>query len=139
MTDCFVKIPEEVLKKLIFSGDTLVCYSSFGKINLNKIKQILKINNYNISELKIRSNNNLVERTMMGQNFGTKYHDYIDSDAYGMCRDYTDIPLKIIKLPFDLLNDELIKFQSETDKQTEELYFNIYKVQFNTDGTFILL
>lgn len=70
--------------------------------------------------------------------FYSKYPDP-DPDMYGLSCDYYNIQLKIVKLPSELLNVEILKFKTDYDDRPEYLCFNIYKINFNQDGTFTIL
>lgn len=134
MSDMYVPILISILKKLNENGNKYIAYSPFGKLNIPRIQKKLKISTN--SEIEIRSNNELIDQTIQGSKFGLGYSEYPDPDMYGLCRDYYDLQLKIMKLPSELFNDNLIKFNKICDNKPEVLYFNILKLHFNEDGSY---
>ena len=131
MTDYFVQVPSSILDKLKILGDTYVVYSTFG--NLGDLSNFHKS-----SDINTRINKSIVEQTILGVKLGRSYVEFADRDSYGVDRTYSDISLGIIKLPKELLDDNLILFKAPYNNRPEILHFNCLKVKFNEDGTFIL-
>jgi len=127
MQDNFVHVPQKFFKKLIEKGDKIVLYSSFGPMRYELSKS---------PSMNDRTNNELINKTMMGEKLGTAYKSYPDPDMYGMCYDYYAIALNMFKLPSELLDDNLLKFISTANDRPEILHFNICKLHFNEDGDY---
>jgi HKD family nuclease len=136
MTDSFVQVPQHILKQLIEKGDKIVLYSSFGTINssFNPINSSVD----KTAPMIVRSNEEFVIKTMMGEKLGSAYKSYSDPHAYGLSYDYYNIELKMVKLPFDLLDDNLLKFISLSDNTSEILHYNNLKLHFNEKGEYII-
>lgn len=157
--DNYVKVPDSLLAKLNQIGDTFVTYSSFGPINIAKIKQELKrisgrdsasdsdyasasafassFESQN-SLMELRSNSFVVEKTILGEKLGSSYTESFDEYLDMEIQRFRSIPLKIMKLPSDLLDDEIFRFISQSKDRPEFLAFNIYKIHFNQDGTYVI-
>jgi hypothetical protein len=131
MTDCFIPVPIYILDKLKTLGDCHVVYSTFG--NLCELSSFNKS-----SGITIRTDKSIIEQTIIGVKLGRSYVEFIDSKSYEITRTYSDINLGIIKLPKELLDDNLILFKAPYENHPEILYFNNLKIKFNKDGTFIL-
>ncbi len=130
MTD-FLPVPEKILKKLHEKGDKNVLYSSFGGMKtsttpIGKTASMIE-----------RTNEELVKKTLEGVNLGSAYKSY--SDPFGTWYDWYDIPLKMIKLPPVLIDDNLLKFISVDDDKSEILHFNSSKLNFNEKGEFTIV
>lgn len=136
MEENYVPIPKNLLTKLIEKGDTLVLYSSFGEMKTEELKK--KFNIEETSMIKVRSNEELVNKTMMGEKLGQSYIGYRDPQMYGMCYEYSDIKLNIMKLPKEILDDNLIKFIASSSEKPEILHHNICKLHFNENGEYTI-
>ena len=133
MADYYVKVPESVLAKLIANGTQLVVYSSFGSLDIDSIRQALSIDDE--SEISIRANSELIIQILLGKKIGRSFDTCNDSTISNGCRRYFNAPLKILRLPLELLSDELLRFLPDKHNSHEFLCFNIHKLHFNKDGT----
>lgn len=130
----FMPIPKNFLTKLIEKGDKLVLYSSFGAMQIEQLRKKFNINEKSL--MNFRSNIDLVNKTIMGEKLGHAFRTYPDPDMYGMSCDHYDIQLNFIKLPSDLLDDNLLKFIPLSSDEPEILHFNICKLHFNESGEY---
>ena len=96
----YLPIPTSILTKLQLSGNTFVAYSAMSSMNVNEIKKKLNISAN--SEMSIRIDSKLIDGTILGNKYGNGFRDYHNPDCYGLCRDYHDISIKIMKLPIVL-------------------------------------
>lgn len=143
--DNYVKVPDSLLAKLNQIGNTFVTYSSFGPINIVGIRQKLNMSSEFGAEsesqsslMKFRSNPVVVEKTILGEMLGSSYTEEWDAHL-DMYRQYSrSIPLRIMKLPSDLLDDEIFRFISQSNDKPEFLAFNIHKIHFNQDGSYVI-
>lgn len=133
----FVRVPENLVKKLKENGDTYVAYSKFGNMNIGDINKKLGLNIE--SPMEIRKNSNVTEKTILGEKLGYCCKEYVSEYMYGLERKYIKTELGIIKLPSKLLRDDLLTFKADDRYEPEYLYYNIYKILFKEDGTYTII
>ena len=129
-----VEFPAELLSKL--NCDTYVVYSPNSNLNITKLREQFNITSN--SEMDVRTNKTIVDKTIIGEKLGYTLYEYPDRDSYGMCCRYSEAPLKIMKLPSDILIDGVLKFIPRSREDPERLYFNIFRLHFNEDGTYVV-
>jgi hypothetical protein len=133
----FIPLPQELLKVLKSNGDTYVAYSSSNEpFPTESLRRLFEVDSE--SDIEVRTNEKIIDATIQGEKLGDYHEDYPDHEMYGMCRDYHKKQLSIIKLPSDILDDRLIKFKIDRFSNEETLYFNLFKLKFNEDGSYTI-
>ncbi len=135
--DTFVQIPQSILEKLKSIGDTKVLYSKFGKLDIDYLKfECICVEN--CTEFELRTNLELLNRTTQGEKLSRGFREYPDSESDNFTKEYYDLKLAIVTLPSELVNSQYIKFIPESYDRAETIHFNILKIKFNKDGTFLI-
>ncbi len=126
----YVKFPKKLLSKL--NCDTYVVYSPSGDLNVGELKKQFNITSD--SEMDVRTDKTIIDQTIIGEKLGR-----INPTRFNHMR----IQLLIMKLPSDILIDDVIKFIPDSSCHDsygpECLYYNIFKLHFNEDETYNII
>jgi hypothetical protein len=135
MTDNFVVLPNSILESFSnLKNTSYVAYSSCGKMDCKKISKQIGIETD--SEMCVRAHPKVVDETIRAVTKFDTCKVLCDDAHYGYDYKTINILLKILKIPNDLLDDNILKFISKYDEEEEKLCFNIYKLYFNSDNTY---
>ena len=136
--DNYVLMPLTILNNFVLNeGDTYVAYKNIGNFSIRDIQNLKELLNINDdSEMKFRSNIKLVDKIILKQHLKTEIFKYPRENKHllGVEKNCSQNGYSVIKLPHELLDDDLLKFKCIDE--CEYLHFNIYKLRFNEDGSY---